>query len=83
MWTFARDLLLDGLTHHTGEGDIRVGPSDAAHIYLDLRSPEGTASLRCDMQTMTEFVDQMYTLVPEQEEWRYLQLDHWLAELTS
>jgi hypothetical protein len=82
-WTFARELLLDGLTEAAGEGDVRVSPAQDQQIYIDLRAQDGTARLVCDRTALTWFVDQVFATIPEGEEPWYAPMDSWLAEVTS
>lgn len=81
-WTFARDLLLDGLSFPTGEGDILVAPGSDCQVSIVLRSPEGSARLACDRTAITCFVDQVFAAVPAGSESQHLQMDSWLAELS-
>ena len=80
-WTFARELLLDGLSFATGEGDILVAPVSVDEIELTLRSPDGSARLRCDRAAVQSLVDQSYALVPAGAENSDLAVDLLLAEL--
>ena len=82
-WTFARDLLSDGLLQPSGVGDVHVAPSGAGQLHLDLFSPEGSVRLSCDCTLITSFMDQVYALIPEGEEPSYVQMDTWLAELCA
>lgn len=48
-WTFARELLVEGVFRPVGEGDVRIRPGRAdghAVIRLALRSPDGEALLQ-------------------------------------
>ena len=49
-WTFARDLLAEGLYHPTGDGDVQVWPclsnTGEAVVIIELCSPDGTALLQ-------------------------------------
>ncbi|MFD5618477.1 SsgA family sporulation/cell division regulator [Streptomyces yangpuensis] len=65
-WTFARDLLVDGLHHSVGIGDVIVWPttpapptgsSDAPRVHIRLRSPEGTALLSVARPDIAAFLD--------------------------
>ncbi len=44
-WTFARDLLFDGLRRPTGEGDVHLEP-DADTVRLVLSAPAGQCRVR-------------------------------------
>lgn len=82
-WTFARDLLLDGLSQPSGVGDVHVAPSVGGRVYLDLFSPEGSVRLSCDRTVVTSFVDQVYATIPEGEEAGHVEMDTWLADLCA
>ncbi|MFF9981180.1 SsgA family sporulation/cell division regulator [Streptomyces erythrochromogenes] len=65
-WTFARDLLVDGLHHSVGIGDVIVWPttpapatgsSDVPRVHIRLRSPEGTALLSVARPDIAAFLD--------------------------
>jgi hypothetical protein len=81
-WSFARDLLLDGMSFATGVGDVLVAPVDGG-VQLTLRSPDGVARLLCDRTSLAWFVDQIYAAVPAGDESAHLALDELLAALTS
>jgi hypothetical protein len=82
-WSFARDLLLDGLTHATGDGDVKVCPISANEIGFKLESPDGAARLVCDRTTLLWFVDQIFAIVPAGEESCYFEMDTWLADVAN
>ncbi|MFE2879596.1 SsgA family sporulation/cell division regulator [Streptomyces roseus] len=65
-WTFARDLLVNGLHHSVGIGDVIVWPAAPARtteaitvqrVHIRLRSPEGTALLSVARPDITAFLD--------------------------
>ena len=82
-WTFGRELLLDGTSFPVGEGDVKLAPEANGQISLRLNSPSGQAKLFCDLSVVEAFLEQSYELVPDGEEWRYCQMDQWLAELSG
>ncbi|MER7568287.1 SsgA family sporulation/cell division regulator [Streptomyces sp. NPDC097941] len=70
VWSFARDLLIDGLQHSGGEGDVTVWtPPDppTRHVqrrtFIQLSSPEGTALLSAPHAQLKRFVDRTLLLV--------------------
>ncbi|MCX4539014.1 SsgA family sporulation/cell division regulator [Streptomyces sp. NBC_01669] len=76
VWTFARDLLRNGLERSSGLGDVIVWPGTGAgsegHVYIRLTSPEGTALLSAadtDLRAFTEAAD---SLVAYGTEYSYL-----------
>ncbi|MFF3432235.1 SsgA family sporulation/cell division regulator [Streptomyces sp. NPDC002602] len=64
-WTFARDLLVDGLNHSVGIGDVIVWPTPASatetsppqRVHIRLRSPEGTALLSVARPDISAFLE--------------------------
>lgn len=64
-WIFARELLVDGLHHSVGIGDVIVWPGpDGPHhadnrrrIFIRLRSPEGTALLSMAREDAVAFLE--------------------------
>ncbi len=80
-WTFARELLRDGLSAPAGQGDILVAPAGAARVTLTLRSGSGLAMLACDRAELVEFVQRIYEMVPEGRESTHIALDRFLADI--
>ncbi|ARQ69114.1 SsgA family sporulation/cell division regulator [Streptomyces marincola] len=64
-WTFARELLADGVHRRTGIGDVVVWPEPAApsahragpRVFIRLRPPEGSALLSVPHHVLTAFLD--------------------------
>jgi hypothetical protein len=85
-WTFARDLLDDGVREPAGEGDVTVRPDDSdgpAAVVLRLASPEGTAVLRADRDAVTDFLAATFALVPRGAETAHLDIDAAIAALLA
>jgi hypothetical protein len=88
-WVFGRELLVDGLTGPSGEGDVRVRPLDAPgrdgvpEIAILLRAPEGDALLRCAVPPLLTFLDRADRLVPVGEELASASLDAVLDAILS
>lgn len=83
-WSFARQLLTDGLTQATGEGDVRVWPSHVdgvATVFLALSSPSGQAVFEVALHELAEFLTSSYTAVPTGCESDFIDLDAELALL--
>lgn len=87
-WSFARDLLVDGLTAPAGEGDVEVRPhvNDSSRLILELRSPDGSARFELDRAAIAQFVRRSLELVPRGEEDKHVDrtqleslLTTWLA----
>ncbi|MGD9954640.1 MAG: SsgA family sporulation/cell division regulator [Candidatus Nanopelagicales bacterium] len=85
-WVFGRELLEEGLAGPTGEGDVAVWPVSTPRgrlLYLSLASPSGSALLEADPESVRDFLDRTYTLVPVGTEASLLDLDAELAKLVE
>ncbi|MFJ8604037.1 SsgA family sporulation/cell division regulator [Streptomyces shenzhenensis] len=80
-WTFARDLLADGLHGPEGHGDVRVRPYGYDRTVLEFHAPEGTAVVHVRSAEIRRFLEATSDLVPLGLEHLRLGLDHDLAEL--
>ena len=83
-WTFARQLLTDGVTHPVGEGDVQVWPSadaGAQVVCLSLSSPSGQALFEVPLAGLIEFLTRTYSAVPTGSESDFVDLDAELALL--
>ena len=79
-WTFARDLLIDGLFEPAGEGDVVVFPfldpeTASAVTVLELRSPSGGFMAQLPQQELQAFVRAMLDSVPLGAESDLIDLD--------
>lgn len=87
VWTFARDLLLDGLLEPTGDGDVHVWPAEDDEggplIALELNSPDGEALLQVRAADVHRFLRQTLASVPRGSESDLLDLDDLLARLLA
>lgn len=82
-WTFARQLLTDGVTRPTGEGDVQVWPSHGARsiVCLALSSPSGRALFEMPLAELVEFLSRTYAVVPTGAEGDHVDVDAELALL--
>jgi len=83
-WSFARDLLVSGLTEATGMGDVRVWPWSTPHgevVALALSSPDGNALFEVPRSILVRFLRRTFTAVPRGEEGRYLDVDAAVSRL--
>lgn len=83
-WTFARQLLTDGVTRAVGEGDVQVWPAagpENAVICLALSSPSGRALFEVPQAELIEFLTRSYAAVPTGSESDFVDLDAELALL--
>ena len=83
-WTFARQLMTDGVTGPVGEGDVQVWPGaegGAAVVNLALSSPSGRALFEVPLTELIEFLTRTYAAVPTGSEGDYVDVDAELALL--
>jgi hypothetical protein len=85
-WVFARSLLARGLSRPTGSGDVVVFPKHRwtpATTRILLRTRAGAALLEVPSATVTAFLDRTHRLVPPGTEYRHLDLDRVVEQLTA
>ena len=87
-WVIARDLLHDGLLAEAGVGDVRVWPQawhddDPEMVLIELRSPDGQATLAIDAADLDAFLRRTLDVVPRGCESAYLDLDTVIDRLLS
>jgi hypothetical protein len=83
-WTFARQLLSDGVSVPAGEGDVQVWPSNAGGtsvVCLSLSSPSGRALFEVPLGDLVEFLGRTYQAVPTGGESDHVDVDAELALL--
>lgn len=83
-WTFARQLLTDGVSGPVGEGDVQVWPSSsggAPVVCLALSSPSGKALFEIPLPQLVDFLGSTYATVPTGAESAYVDVDAELALL--
>lgn len=86
-WTFARQLLTDGIVRPVGDGDVRVwpvderGPQRRQQVCIALSSPSGTALFEAPLAGIVNFLTQTYSAVPTGSESDFVDLDAELALL--
>jgi hypothetical protein len=77
-WSFARELLTDGVETATGIGDVCIVPFAVAggrRVRVVLTSPDGAAILEAPLPEMAEFLAATYDAVPSGSESDLLDLD--------
>ena len=85
-WTFARQLLTDGVERSVGEGDVRVWPAHSDGlpvVYIALSSPSGRALFEASLPDVVEFLGRSYTAVPTGSESDFVNVDAELAFILS
>ena len=83
-WTFARQLLTDGVSAHAGEGDVRTWPTvrdGQAVVCLSLSSPAGKALFEVPLPELVDFLGQTYAAIPTGSESDHVDVDAELALL--
>ena len=84
-WTFGRDLLLQGQSEPTGDGDVHVWPcmdADGGEVVLvELCSPDGEALVQARAGELSSFLDRVTTAVPVGSESDLLDLDATVAAI--
>lgn len=83
-WTFARQLLTDGVAAPVGQGDVRAWPSTGAGqpvVYLSLSSPSGKALFEVPARELVDFLAMTYEAVPTGGESAHVDVDSELALL--
>ena len=83
-WTFARDLLSEGIDLPCGEGDVQVWPSSRASstvVCLSLSSPSGRALFEVPLRALGDFLARTYDAVPAGSEADHVDVDGELALL--
>lgn len=84
VWTFARQLLADGLEKPSGMGDVRVWPwtdQGSSAVALALSSPSGQALFEAPRDALAAFLQRTYAEVPLGLESEYVDVDAELASL--
>ncbi len=85
-WTFARQLLTDGVTRPVGDGDVRVWPVSSPNgqtVCLALSSPSGHALFEVSLADIVEFLTESYVAVPTGSEGEFIDIDAELAALLA
>ncbi|WP_329163488.1 SsgA family sporulation/cell division regulator [Streptomyces sp. NBC_01717] len=85
-WTFARELLVDGVFRSSGHGDVRIWPTKIQRrsiICVALTSPDGDALLEAPSAAVAAWVERTLRLVPPGTETERLGIDAGLAELLA
>jgi hypothetical protein len=85
-WTFARELLVEGVFRPCGHGDVRVWPSKAegrSVVLMALSSPDGDALLEAPSAQVSAWLERTLRAVPPGTESGQLGIDDGLAELLA
>lgn len=87
VWTFARDLLIRGLTSPSGDGDVHVWPcldaSGQAVVIVELNSPDGELLVQIPAKDAFKFINRTTAAVPLGTEGDHLDLDALINQLMA
>ncbi|MEI7034977.1 SsgA family sporulation/cell division regulator [Streptomyces pratensis] len=85
-WTFARELLAEGVFRPCGHGDVRIWPTRSEHrgvVCVALSSPDGDALLEVPSAAVAAWLERTLRVVPPGSEHEWLGLDEALEELLA
>ncbi|MER6786019.1 SsgA family sporulation/cell division regulator [Streptomyces sp. NPDC000658] len=85
-WTFARELLVEGVFRPCGHGDVRVWPTKTdgrSVVLMALSSPGGDALLEAPAAQVSAWLERTLRAVPPGSEGEQLGIDDALAELLA
>ena len=85
-WTFARELLDQGLTAPAGIGDVKItpiGPHQNRRLRIELESPDGYARLEGPAAPIKEWLAETYTAVAAGQESKAVDIDSLLDKFLT
>ncbi|WFB09250.1 SsgA family sporulation/cell division regulator [Streptomyces sp. LX-29] len=85
-WTFARELMVEGVFRPCGEGDVQIWPTRVdgrAVVCLALSSPDGLALLEGSAVIVSSWLERTLRVVPPGSESEQLGMDDALRELLA
>ncbi|NBE53552.1 SsgA family sporulation/cell division regulator [Streptomyces boluensis] len=85
-WTFARELLVEGVFRPCGHGDVRVWPTKMegrSVVLMALSSPDGDALLEAPAAAVSAWLERTLRVVPPGSESEHLGIDDGLADLLT
>ncbi|MDQ1045941.1 SsgA family sporulation/cell division regulator [Streptomyces sp. V4I2] len=85
-WTFARELLVEGVFRPCGHGDVRVWPTKVAGrsvVLMALSSPDGDALLAAPTPQVSAWLERTLRVVPPGTEGEQLGIDEALDQLLA
>lgn len=87
LWTFGRELLLEGRYEPTGDGDVHVWPclssEGSAVVIIELCSPDGELLVQAGCRSVDRFISAVLGSVPDGHESTFLDFDDELTQLLS
>ncbi|WP_078901057.1 SsgA family sporulation/cell division regulator [Actinacidiphila yeochonensis] len=85
-WTFARELIVEGVFRPCGSGDVRIWPTKAdgrAVLCLALSSPDGDALLEAPAPQVAAWLERTLRAVPPGTEHEQLSIEDALTRLLA
>ncbi|MBN0045855.1 SsgA family sporulation/cell division regulator [Streptomyces actuosus] len=85
-WTFARELLVEGVFRPCGHGDVRVWPTKVdgrSVVLMALTSPDGDALLEAPTPQVSAWLERTLRVVPPGAEGEQLGIDDALDQLLA
>ncbi|MEU7156103.1 SsgA family sporulation/cell division regulator [Streptomyces chrestomyceticus] len=85
-WTFARELLDQGLTAPAGTGDVKItpiGPHQNRRLSIELESPHGYARLEGPAASIETWLAKTFEIVPVGRESESVDIDSLLNKLLT
>ena len=86
-WTFGRELLSEGLSEPSGDGDVHVWPcldsEGNAVVIIELCSPDGEALVQARTGDLALFVERMSKAVEPGRESEHLDVDATIAAILA
>ncbi|MGW1135652.1 SsgA family sporulation/cell division regulator [Streptomyces griseoluteus] len=85
-WTFARELLVEGVFRPCGHGDVRVWPTKVngrSVVLMALSSPDGDALLEAPIPQVSAWLERTLRAVPPGAEAARLGIDDALDQLLA
>jgi hypothetical protein len=85
-WTFARELIVEGVFRPCGHGDVRIWPTKVGGrdlLCVALSSPNGDALLEVSASAVSAWVERTLRIVPPGTEMRQLGVEEGLTALLS
>ncbi|KOV59148.1 SsgA family sporulation/cell division regulator [Streptomyces sp. MMG1121] len=85
-WTFARDLMVEGVFRPCGHGDVRVWPTKVdgrSVVLIALSSPDGDALLEAPVPQVSAWLERTLMAVPPGTEGAQLGIDDALDQLLA
>lgn len=83
IWTFARELLLEGVVRGGGVGDVRFLPDGRRRLRVMLMNTREWVQLVTPVLPVWEFLDKSYEMVPHGDEAEWLDVEGCCARLLA